>query len=431
MGSNNFIEKYELIDGWAIVNNNFKVVSANENYYRFVGIARDYLLTDVIHQVDLDDFIEVANSLKANTSKSIVIRMRRVDNSYRWMLVEIKRGELYNSTNIIPSEENVYEYLELNMSDVQVLQSQNRRLLQRINEYSHLLALEGELVFSIDCREKYITVYRFVDDVMTSVAEKPVIEVEEEYRKNGAVLETDLKEFDALCEDIREGRTKFTHRLNINNQGIFSGLLTSGMHEIKAGTYYENGKKTRIIGTIARMDDGEGFSKNLVSHDKALPVYTDKDVLEYVKNNMEFNPSGEIMLLLLQIDTLSDIERKYGEKISRDTFSQVLGMCVEKARDRGIVGVNDDHVIYMAVKDINIEINARAFIESLRTMIVWKYRMMNSDINLTFSIGVSRYPFNGKDYNKMVLKAHKALEIANSKGRNRFIIYKEQMHGEL
>ena len=32
MGSNNFIEKYELIDGWAIVNNNFKVVSANGNY---------------------------------------------------------------------------------------------------------------------------------------------------------------------------------------------------------------------------------------------------------------------------------------------------------------------------------------------------------------------------------------------------------------
>ena len=85
--------------------------------------------------------------------------------------------------------------------------------MQRLNEYSHLLALEGELVFSIDCREKYITVYRFVDDVMTAVAEKPVIEVEEEYRKNGAVLETDLKEFDALCEDIREGRTKFTHTL--------------------------------------------------------------------------------------------------------------------------------------------------------------------------------------------------------------------------
>ena len=57
--------------------------------------------------------------------------------------------------------------------------------------------------------------------------------------------------------------------------------------------------------------------------------------------------------------------------------------------------------------------------------------MLNSDIKLTFSIGVSRYPFNGKDYNKMVLKAHKALEIANFKGKNRFIIYKEQMHGEL
>ena len=29
------------------------------------------------------------------------------------------------------------------------------------------------------------------------------------------------------------------------------------------------------------------------------------------------------------------------------------------------------------------------------------------------------------------MKAHKALDIANAKGKNRFIIYKELLHGEL
>lgn len=430
MGSNNFIEKYELVDGWAIVNNNFKVISANENYYRFVGIARYYLLTDVIHQVDLDDFIEVANSLKANTSKVIVIRMRRVDNSYRWMLVEVKRGELYNNADG-SGEDNIYEYLELNISDVQVLQSQNHKLRQRLNEYNHLLALEGELVFSIDLREKYITVNRFVDDAMTVVSSRPVIEVEEEYRKNNIIQDTDSEEFEALCRDISEGTPRFVHQFSINDSDDVNSILQKGRYEIKASTYFENGKKSRIVGTIARLDNHEGFSKTLVSHEQEILQYTSEDVIEYVKNNMKFNPSGEIMLLLLQVDTLDDIEKVYGKKTAQDTFAQVLDMCYEKIKDRGIVGVNDNNIIYMAIKDINIEINARAFIESLRTMIVWKYKMMSSEINLTFSIGVSRYPFNGKDYDKMILKAHKALEIANFKGRNRFIIYKEQLHGEL
>ena len=37
---------------------------------------------DAIHQVDIDDFIDVANSLRPDIKKSMCIRMRRIDNSY-------------------------------------------------------------------------------------------------------------------------------------------------------------------------------------------------------------------------------------------------------------------------------------------------------------------------------------------------------------
>lgn len=426
--NSNFIEKYELIDGWAIVNNNFEVVSANENYYRFVGIARYYTLTDVIHQVDLDDFIEVANSLKTNAVKSMVVRMRRVDNSYRWILMDVRRGELHNQ-DADNTDNNTYEYLELKMSDIQAMQHQNRKLQQMINEYNHLLALEGELVFALDCREKMVTVFRFVDDIMTIIDERPSVEIKEECKKNRIIPDEDMEEFEALCKDFRDGAPRIMHRIHINstpNQSIDGGLL-----EFKASTYYEGDKKLKIVGTIKRVDDGEGFSKNLVSYYKEYPDFTSEDVLAYVKNNIRFNPSGEIMLLLLQIDNIDRIEQEYGKKTVDDIFNHVLSMCREKVKFRGTVGVGDNNVIYMAVKDVNVEINTRAFIESLRTMIVWKYRMMNYGFNLTFSIGVSRYPFNGKDYDKMVMKAHKALDIANAKGKNRFIIYKELLHGEL
>ncbi|MGN0407994.1 MAG: GGDEF domain-containing protein [Bacteroides sp.] len=426
--NSNFIEKYELIDGWAIVNNNFEVVSANENYYRFVGIARYYTLTDVIHQVDIDDFIEVANSLKTNAVKSMVVRMRRVDNSYRWILMDVRRGELHNQDKE-NTDDNTYEYLELKMSDIQAMQHQNRKLQQMINEYNHLLALEGELVFALDCREKMVTVFRFVDDVMTIIDERPSVEIIEECKKNRIIPDEDMEEFEALCKDFREGAPRIMHRIHINstpNQAIDGGLL-----EFKASTYYEGGKKLKIVGTIKRVDDGEGFSKNLVSYYKEYPDFTSEDVLAYVKNSIKYNPSGEIMLLLLQIDNLDKIEQEYGKKAVDDIFNHVLSMCRENVKFRGTVGVGDNNVIYMAVKDVNVEINTRAFIESLRTMIVWKYRMMNNGFNLTFSIGVSRYPFNGKDYDKMVMKAHKALDIANAKGKNRFIIYKELLHGEL
>lgn len=427
MGSN-FFEEYELIDGWAIVDNSFEIISANETYYRFVGISRCYTLTDVIHQVDLDDFIEVANSLKTDMTKSVVIRMRRVDNSYRWVLMDVRRSELHSHVKNSP-ENKIYEYLELKMSDIKTMRSENARLKQRMKEYNHLLALEGELVFSVDCHEKRFVLYRFVDEELSVIDDRPVVEVEAEYRNNNLIPADDMPEFDALCDDINSGAEKFVHTLRINTTSF--QVIGGGCMEFKGSTYYIDGKKSSITGTIKKLDGDEGFSRSLAAHGGGYEDLTDSSVLNYVKNNMRFNPSGEIMLMLLQIDDLDRIEEKYGKDTADRTFNYVFDMCREKVGYRGVVGTKDRDVIYMAIKGVNAEVNTRAFIESLRTMIKWKYRLLNNEFEITFSIGVSRYPFNGKDYDKMVIKAQNALELANIKGKNRFIIYKEMLHGEL
>ena len=61
---NNNIEKYELIDGISIVDRDFTVLTANEQMYRFIGNSAHHSLISIIHQVDLDDFTEVCNTIK-------------------------------------------------------------------------------------------------------------------------------------------------------------------------------------------------------------------------------------------------------------------------------------------------------------------------------------------------------------------------------
>lgn len=58
--------------------------------YKFLGAVRKAAISDAIHQVDIDDFINVSNNLRIGQSKSMVLRMKRVDNSYRWVLMDIK-----------------------------------------------------------------------------------------------------------------------------------------------------------------------------------------------------------------------------------------------------------------------------------------------------------------------------------------------------
>ena len=85
----NYIDDYELVNGYAVIDSDFSIITANERMYKFVGTSTKFTIAEIIHQVDIEDFINVANSLRAGQSKSMVLRMKRIDNSYRWVLAAL------------------------------------------------------------------------------------------------------------------------------------------------------------------------------------------------------------------------------------------------------------------------------------------------------------------------------------------------------
>ena len=46
----NIIEKYELIDGHAIIDMNYNIITANEEMYRFIGISTMTSILESIHK---------------------------------------------------------------------------------------------------------------------------------------------------------------------------------------------------------------------------------------------------------------------------------------------------------------------------------------------------------------------------------------------
>jgi hypothetical protein len=59
------------------------------------------------------------------------------------------------------------------------------------------------------------------------------------------------------------------------------------------------------------------------------------------------------------------------------------------------------------------------------------YKDRFEGFNLSCSIGASEYPRNGTDFDLLFKKADRGLYIAKKKGRRRYIIYKENLHGEI
>jgi GGDEF domain-containing protein len=296
---NNYIDEYELTNGYAVVDRNFSIVTANEPMYLFLGMSKHYSIMDAIHQVDIDDFIDVANSLRPEIKKSMCIRMRRIDNSYRWVIVDIEK-------KVIPNTDSS-EYLELHISDVLVIRELNKKLQQQIKAFKNETAENRNL------------------------------------------------------------------------------LITQPEPAIK----------------------------------------------EFCLKNIEADNNCELSLIYLEVDNFEQFKATHtDDEFHRITY--VIEDTILKAIDgRGLLGRLDDFKYIIAIKNINNEVKLRAFLEHIRTQISWHCKFIDSSYNIEFSIGIGRYPNNGKDLDLIKKKIQKAINIARSKGGNRYIIYKEFLHGEI
>lgn len=156
------------------------------------------------------------------------------------------------------------------------------------------------------------------------------------------------------------------------------------------------------------------------------------DMIHDAKSHHENNPQDQIHFGIVQIDNLDTIAAKYGsetvEKLKNDTITQIY----ESLGDSRFISHTEDGRIGFYAIDMGVEINVRSFMESFRNQIQWQYLAedANEKIDVQFTIGISEYPRNGNNIDIVIEKMNRAFNIADSKGGNRYIIYKEEIHGE-
>jgi len=139
----------------------------------------------------------------------------------------------------------------------------------------------------------------------------------------------------------------------------------------------------------------------------------------------------EFSFFLVDIDNFKNINDTYGHLIGDQVLAQVAKYFVRACGDKGIVarfGGDEFILVYDGVQEYND---------------VWQ-RGHDLDVNIgdikfegipnlaiTVSTGIARYPLNASDYTTLFTVADKALYRAKMKGRNCFIIYLPEKHGNI
>lgn len=424
----NYINDYELVNGYAVIDNDFSIITANERMYKFVGISTKFTIAEIIHQVDIEDFINVANSLRLGQSKSMVLRMKRIDNSYRWVLADITRCILNT-----PYDEHAAEYLELCVSDVIALRNRCNTLNDDLLSYRRVISTDDELFYIYEYEKDLFTVYNYIDNDAIVVISAPIMEVYNRIIAKQFIPETSIIPFRQLLNDIQKGKSVYEYDFNICIYSDYEQEQPKLVNShLRGSTIYSQMHATRSVGTLKLTGLKSVFSRTTYDFEYHTHILETRDLELYTLNNAKYNKNCHLTFIKIIIDNISDYEYIHGKQNTLELLEHVENILIKAVEYRGVIGRTDKKWQFIIViKDINNEPELRAFIEYMRSRVSWECRSYDNSFNISFSIGISRYPDNGTDWKLLTDKLIKATDIAVKKGGNRYIIYKEAIHGEL
>lgn len=425
---NNLITEYQVIDGSAIVDREFNIITADEQVFRFIGVGLSMYtsIVDIIHPVDLDDFIDVSNSLHSSEYKKMVLRMRRCDNAYRWVLLEIMRCRKERENSLLAEE-----YLKLKISDIYALKESNHALRESMGNVRYFLALENELFCTYDYDSGQLRINQFNDNEVDNLLEVPLEQAVQYFITHGIISEESVAECTAICADIHAAKESFTHSFRANFE------YTNGAYElfeVKCSTIYSGDRPKTAIGSIKRIEeqtDGKQMSISSYRYSGDRTVLSYEEMNGYCNRAIKLNPNCKLTLILMQVNDMEDYMKNEGSGFVQYLLQSVQDTVRRHVGHRGIVCPLQPNLMSVVVQDINSDIKLRAFIESLRSRIAWNYRLIDPKYEISFSFGVACYPENGMDMRIVHRKLVKALQMAQEKHANCYVIYKEHLHGEL
>lgn len=406
--------------GRAVVDESFHTQRADEAFFRYFGNDVTYSIRRTIDDTDFPRIEKCLREAANDGSACTVIRMKGVSGMLRWVLASVSLLESGGDTPLF----------SIRFSDIMSLEGQGYLRQRRIADYRSFLALGGDLAFDYSFGTKHIRIYMFdlcrevvlVDEEL-DIWQKEVVD-------RGYVLSRYLEPFNNLCNDIRNGVYRFDHEFE-------STLLTEGrtkeMYLFRGITRYDapdNRKVTGVISAVSSQHRGKDVNLALeANRDSLSGLLNKRAITSYGEEIVSAKPAYTVKLVLLYIDSFSEIIGSMGHQFGDEVIYRVAQIIKREIGEHGLAGRISAEGYLIVLEDIRDEEELRGILRAIRSNIEFAFSERVDGLHLTCSMGIAGYPDDSSDYEELFMQAEKALGIAQEKGQNRYVIYDIGKHG--
>ena len=409
--------------GTATIDRRLQIARADKKFYEYIGAENYASIAGNIHPEALGYFKKVVAELGTDESAEFVVRMKVLDGSYHHVLMRMKGLAL---------ESEKESYLELRIQDVQDLEDKLTGVCDENQILSELLDIWGKGIFVYDVGRDSLNIFRGGGDSRISYFQGTLQEFQNGAIQRKTVEGDDLATFKEFCDDLAHGTKSFEYRLLFRDKDVNP---LSDIHCVKGRTIMNSNNEQIVLGCMLKQSNGNGDSSEHVQHDYEKDVttglLTKRAILEYTENLLRSKPKYNVNLCIVDLDNFKQINDTLGHMFGDEVLAKVAEILRDAVVGKGVAGRIGGDEMFVVLEGINSLSDLRGVLRSIRSNVEWAYKDRKEVPPLSCSIGVSTYPYDAVVYDDLFKIADKMLYLAKEKGKNRYIIYAPEVHGDV
>ena len=415
--------KAETVNSDILIDETMSIVTVDENFEAISGNKALFIYTRYIHPDDVSRFTEALKDY-AESGRYIVVRMLYQTGEYHWMLTRITDGGV--------SETRGHMY-EINIIDAALITTQIDNLNSQIDRYSSYLGMCENVLFSYDILNDDFNIFMTSDGHQTLSFYRGTLNAwEEDEIKTDALGLNEVKELDGFCKALANGEKLFKREITINTLNKL-GRLDKCL--ARGNTIVDEYGNSIVIGTIIILESSDNHvveELNIISDmkDPGTDLLNKRAITDYVRKLIDSQPGHTVTIAIIDVDDFKTINDTYGHMFGDEVLCKVADILRDAVGGRGLCGRIGGDEMFIIMEGLNDNEGIRNVLRTIRNNTKWLYHDDPRNIKITCSIGSATYPNDAKSYDELFKIADKVLYLAKEKGKDRYIIYHEDIHRE-
>ncbi|MCR4822150.1 MAG: GGDEF domain-containing protein [Treponema sp.] len=296
---------------------------------------------------------------------------------------------------------------------------------------SYALSLTSEYLFMYRKSTNNFTLHSFMQNKRTIVYDEDIDSWKNKIIEDGLIDKNESLEFESKINEFKACEPSFTMTVTSSlrfSHSMFERLVFKASRMEFDDDIYMIGRM--LPEALVEQSDKSTELLQTLKLDALTGVYNKKAITDYAEKRFTKGTKENAVLAIVDLDHFKPVNDAYGHlsgdkvlKKAGDILRQIIG-------ESGVIGRYGGDEFLLIIEDMD-ETKFRGIFRSINTDIRSAFQDMFTDIQVTASIGSAIYPLNGDSFDELFKKADFCLYRAKDKGRDRYVFFRDDLHGEL